>query len=399
MKWQELMTLSIKKESPLTFIFLFFLLLGPKFFTFIDFGILVPGAIIICLVLSYYHIYIQKYFIGWLGILIALFCYSGLMQLANLSFDYQTLLRIFKTGIMFLIVIVYAWHLNRRGYPDISLLKVLLLVIFLNSCLIIIGAFSETAREILIQVTGNTKMFLFRSSGLFSGFDIAGMCSSFGILIAARIYAESRRARYIIISLFLLISVIFTSRASICIAILLFLYHVHLIWRYGNVFTRIFCLFSLFSIFYYLFPFILYAVEFTFKIGVADIPNEFELAFEQVFSANTLAVLKDMYFLPPDDHTLIFGSGAIGPSTDVGYVNDIFRYGLFVTIFLYGFLTLLTVTFAQGRNLKIICYILLFLILSLSFKNEYLFVRGIFPLFMFLIVFSWFQRRDFICLN
>lgn len=259
-----------------------------------------------------------------------------------------------------------------------------------HSIIIILGAVIPDINTILSVISGNEKSPSLRSSGLLAGFDISGMIS-FVALIYFLVFKSSGSIKFVDVFFLsvVFLGCVFTSRVSIffggfivCCVLLNFVRSKELSLIYkllSGLFLVTYTLLFLFCT--------IVIIEFSFELGIIEIPIEVYSELTYVFAANSFETLLSMFFLPDSILNTIFGLGQEVAKTDVGYIINVYRFGFF-GIFL-AIITYCYVVFSaeKGKMRRFLLYFLAVTLL-LNFKNDYIFVRGVLPVYLFFYFYS-----------
>lgn len=367
----------------LAFFFMFFSVFGFKV-GLLDLSLAIPAALLPLIIKSNPKIPRPFFFISIS--LAFLLTYQIAVQLLNNNIDFESPGRVARALISATMLGLFFSRVHRENAEEA--LKLLLLTIVVHAFLIILGALHQPTNELLSMLGGNERSRHLRSSGLFAGFDIAGFSLILGILllIAPLNLLDNFFHRFLTL-IILLAGSAFTSRVSMAICLILFF--VFLITFILNSRSRFAVRATVFAI---SFPIVLllaywFAVvmEITFSLGILEVSQEEVEFVTSKFAAHTSEELlwASMFFLPESPINVLFGIGVEPGNSDVGYVREIFRYGLIglilsVTIhFLFIFLC-----YRKSSRFYFFGYLPLIVILFLTLKNNYILVRGAFPAFM-----------------
>ena len=371
------------------FIIFFSLLFGPKY-NLIDTSIILPiifypltGRAYYKLPRIYYKIFIM---------VIVLTAYQLIIQLLTENFDFESVGRLIRA---ILTIIITGFIFGSCSESDkIIFFKILIYAIVLHAILIIIAANFYQINKVLSLISGNYANKEHRTSGLLAGFDIAGYLS---ILCMAMILVDIHQSnsyvtRYIFM-LILLLSCYYTSRISAVIGIsIFFIFTVQFIKNSTiSLFYRFFIGVFVSFILYRLIFLIMLTLDVTLSLGLFDVDDS---VYHDILS--THAAVNDetywtsMVIYPKSDFELLFGTGADFSESDIGYIKGIHRYGLLglvFSIFIYLYFVIKNMSnqpslFSAQSKLTIFIFILT---LTLTFKNNYIFVRGAFPAFLIII--------------
>lgn len=301
-----------------------------------------------------------------------LFCYQTLLQITNNNFDLANLFRLVR-AILTIIIVLLIIDL----FPDKeSSLNVIINCIVFHSGMITVSAIFPDINKLFSILSGNEKNPILRSSGLLAGFDIAGLVCFMGMVILYFTQNNYRVKGKAIKYTALIIGSLFTSRVSL---VLTFLFTAFIIFNKVAKIKRFYFKVVIYSIITPILLLSVFSILYVALVSIGMLSNPTISAFFiNSYSSNSGQVLSSMFFLPPSENTLIFGTGIETYNSDVGYVKDIFRFGIFGTI--VSFIVYILVVAKSSFNKWIV--FLLFVTLILNFKNSYFFVRSILPLFL-----------------
>lgn len=361
---------SFYRNNLLLFIVIFFLVFGFKI-SFIDLSILIPACVLLTLS-TLKRVYLSKDYLLIISIVMLLFCYQTLLQITNNNFDLANLFRLVR-AILTIIIVLLIIDL----FPDKeSSLNVIINCIVFHSGMITVSAIFPDINKLFSILSGNEKNPILRSSGLLAGFDIAGLVCFMGMVILYFTQNNYRVKGKAIKYTALIIGSLFTSRVSL---VLTFLFTAFIIFNKVAKIKRFYFKVVIYSIITPILLLSVFSILYVALVSIGMLSNPTISAFFiNSYSSNSGQVLSSMFFLPPSENTLIFGTGIETYNSDVGYVKDIFRFGIFGTI--VSFIVYILVVAKSSFNKWIV--FLLFVTLILNFKNSYFFVRSILPLFL-----------------
>lgn len=372
----------------ITFLFFFSVIFFPKV-SGVDLAILLPVAICFLIITINSTLKIHKYLFFFLLLMLFVIIYQLIIiNLVN-GDDFQPLARLIRAFLQSLVICFFissCVHANGNTFNYAEYIYVCLII---HAILILIGGVSSDFNAILSEISGNNKVKDFKASGLLAGFDIAGLVNVIGILYFIFFKVEQRITFPSFLALtVLMVSSLFTSRVSLLLCGLFFCYALYLIIRSRNsdlslkLLSLVLLVFS-FSAFVYVF---LVLVSFTFNMDLVSMSADLRYDLTLVFAEDSFRVLQNMYFLPSDSIYLLFGQAEEVAGSDVGYIKNIFRVGLFglilITISHVYFYILLKEK--KQKNFVLLIVLILF---ALNFKNDYMYVRSIFPM---LVCFSFY---------
>jgi len=370
----------------LLIIYTFFIIFGMKI-GYLDLSVFVPLVILPFLMLNK-KIYIPVWVIYVMIGIILLNIILLFSQISNNNFNFDDNLRLLRAVLVVPIIIFVFNNISTN-----NILNIVFYSILLHCLLIIIAANHDGINAIFSVVSGNDKVALGRSSGLLAGFDIAGFLSLIAISMLIFDLVSFPPILRIIFFIFIFISISYTSRVSMIVALLLsFVFGIRLIFynRYGILLKILLSLLALCFVTYYSVNYIK-ILDVTFNVGLFDISQEelTDIARIHAVQQEGSFLWADMFILPDTLGEIIFGNGADQILSDVGYVKEIFRYGvvgLFTSILVHYYIIISVVRSSRYRsgggkyfNFSVI---LLILILLLNFKNNYFFTRGVWPFYI-----------------
>jgi hypothetical protein len=373
----------------LLFIYIFFIVLGPKF-GFVDLSLIVPA----CLFPFLFKLktFAPRGFLIFALMILILLCYQFVVQIFNQNFDFDALgrlirafLMVFLTGLLFSAKFESSWD---------YCIRVFVCVVAVHSLIIIAGAVFPSVGQVTSIMLETDRQRAFRSPGLMAGYDIAGMLTIFGLLLVVSLRGvfRSKLLVYLLVATFLS-ACAFASRVSLALALL-----ICIVWVIRLVFERntsilvktpavLASVAALLFAAYYL----LLVLSVTFSINLVAHGTDATSSVVSRFATQDSSTFlwSKMFFLPDTSASLIFGTGSEPGTSDVGYVREIFRYGIVGLLFavlahilflLQGRANYRHDSQREGAFFVVTCCFLLMLIFSL--KNNYIFVRGIFPAFL-----------------
>lgn len=378
---------SSKVNFFLTFIFLFFLIFGWKV-KYFDLAVFVPFMLLPFVVK---RVSVSFSFFVFFLLLSVLFVYQMSVQVFNNSFDVEPVGRILRS--LFVVFIIGFFCSPLDCHDLIKVLRVLIIVIVAHAVFIIITAFSLPLAELISNLSGNERFRWMRSSGLLAGFDIAGFITVVGILLlTSRLSFFSDGIGKFLGVVVLFLSACLASRVTMMLAGILFFLYIGRLVFFGNMGrgSKAFVLFVAVLLCYFVFTWFLKVLDVTFSLGFVDVSSSEVEVITSIFSAQKEEdfLWAYMFFLPDSLLGVFLGVGSEPGNSDVGYVREIFRYGLVGLFFvIVAHLLFLLFCFSSKRKYSSslefkLAFIFLFFILVLTFKNNYLLVRGIFPCFV-----------------
>jgi hypothetical protein len=353
-------------------LFVIFVFYGPKIY-FLDTSILVPLILLIYkAVAKKNNPKINMCSISVLFFIFILIIYQLILALFVSSNELIPILRNIRAFISVFLISSYV----SLAFFDIS--KALLKACILHSIILIFFTFTPELSGVVNDFLGYKDTRFLRSTGLVAGYDMAGLIALTGLLILA--FDDALKKTYFLFALILLAACLFSSRLTMVIGGLIFIYMALKITKVNNLgfFSKV----VLFSISLPISSLVIF-VAFNAVLFSFGYDSFFEKeSFERVYAAGTADRLETMYFLPKDENELIFGLG-IKPESDVGYVREIYKYGivgLFFVIITYIFILITTLkSFEMAKKTALTVLFLLFLIFILSFKNNYFLTRVSLP--------------------
>ena len=384
------------------FLFTLSFLFGPKI-AFVDLSILMPISILLLLGKTSLALKYSKKILLAAGLIALLLVYQAIIQVLYQVNELEPLLRLIRAA---LVCVVAAMVVGESSFSSKQLINALFYSLLFHAILIDIAAMIDPLNELLSIVSGNDRWKPLRSSGLLAGFDIAGLLCIIGaLMLALKIFdCKSNLALYFYFFIFALAG-FFTSRVSIALFSILIVLatFIKLFKSNLNVYLKYFIFSAIFTFFSYItYYYLLPIIEVTFSLGLIDVSDEllFQIISRHAVQTDSQFLWSDMFFLPGTISGILFGIGVDALNSDVGYIKDIFRYGLLGTIFSYiVYYYLYKMSVARFRIFKSSNYLIFVnMIFSLSFilslKNSYFFTRGIFPIIILLVCISLIDFQD-----
>ncbi len=289
-------------------------------------------------------------------------------------------------------------YLYKNKYDFYGILKVIYFSIILHSIIIIIQFFNIDFRDFIYSFTTtgefrSTFEYEFRMGGLSggSGGAVLSTVQSLGIILLPFLLFYSKfyfsKILFLFSSITILLSIILTGRSGIYCIIIFLPMSLYLIHGFFKTFQLSLIIFSI-TIFSFLF-----INQLLQNLGLTEFYNSFYRTFDSFISLSetgkfeneTVSVLKD-YILFPDPTTFLFGSNDAllnsdvdrNLDSDIGYVRNIFSFGIFgFILYILPFIYLLVYSI---KKIKFsiphkVLFILLVIMAFFHAKESFLYVR------------------------
>jgi len=378
-------------SNVMCFIFVLFFLFGTKI-AYLDLSIIVPPFFFLLVSRDLFKA--NKHVLLVAFLIVILMLYQTTLQLAFQTFDLDSLLRLFRAAI---VCILGAVIVGSLPFSSSQLLMSIFYSLLFQAVLIDVAACIEPLNNLLSFLSGNDRVMPFRASGLLAGFDIAGLfCVIGSLMLTLRIYRPKYDLMLLIFFTIFGLGSFFTSRVSMVLFVLVFISaNFLMLLNYKvNFFYKLF-IFTVLSllIIWITLKYMVPIITTTFSLGVVDVDDDLLLEIVSRFSTqpNDHFLWSDMFFLPDSVFGFVFGVGTDAPTSDVGYIKDIFRYGLVGVVYSFAIYFYIYGLACGKLKLYRINYYLSFLtvIFTLAFlltlKNNYFYTRGIFPFIVLII--------------
>lgn len=377
------------------YIYIFFLLFGPKIGGYVDTSVIASLiTIVIFLQPDGFVLRVEGVFKRSIPLLIGIIGYSLIVSVVNTNFDITYYGRLIRTIFSLVGISVFV---KKSELTTDELKDCLINVLLLHALTVIITATVYVeGQQILKSFTGYDKHIRqYRSTGLMAGFDMAGLICNLGIVL---LFTKQRTniLKYIIF----VVAVIYTSRFSIvslCIVLLLFV----IIMRNDladNVVMKGVCIGTL--VFVGTFVIILLlsttsnVISSTWDIS-SYFPrvSQFVETIEDAYSETDASAAWDKYFnFSVGSFQFIFGKGVYGGG-DPGYVKIINAVGVVGLIMIlawhWNMFRELLVRDSENRRLNRTRIFLLIclgcVLIGLNFKNCYFFTGTFFEIMVFIL--------------
>lgn len=269
-------------------------------------------------------------------------------------------------------------------------IDILIAVLMINAVVIILSIIVPEIKPFLAGMYGFDKSFSsLRGFGLTAGYDSAGYLCVYGMVLSAAAAYYRKKAIYSLYVLVFLSAAVFTSRSTMLFAFavvslvcVVFLYRGK--WSLKFV-SLAFLAVGASVVVYYVLPLIVATLGWGLNTSTTS-------DFTSNFAATDLSAWREtMWVLPIDTASLLFGTGNVIDTSDVGYVELIFMIGivgLFIVMLIYIFMLLATVRLRRlvkrgawnvEPNVKVLLTITLFVVLAMyviNIKNLYFLSRG-----------------------
>lgn len=359
----------------------------------VDLSVLVPCLVLPLIALKKWTI--PSGYVEFVGVISLLCCYQIVVQAMSGASGFEVPARLARAAVSAFVVGVIIGQREREDGPFI--VGILTVALFVHALVIIAAANIESLNEVLGRWSGNDRVREFRASGLVAGFDMAGLFCIVGCLVAMMSPFASRlgAGAACAVTAVHTVACYFSSRVSMAICGAIFL--IQLARTLANKKSSRVGRATLAAIM--VLPVvigsraIIQIFEVTMSLGVVDSdPEQIAQIAARFATQNPDSFLwEDMLFLPKSMVAVIFGNGVDPLQSDVGYVKEIFRYGLvglgaaLVAHARLIYVGLACATHDQRKRARGLVLALAFLMVFLSAKNNYIFVRGFFALFVLII--------------
>lgn len=377
----------------LCYVFVFFAIFGVKLDLF-DLSIIIPGLVLVLIVISSKRFLLNRDLILVAEMIMFLLCYQGIIQAIFSNFEFSSLLRLARATIfcVFLAILI-----GSRLFSTSQLISSIYYSLLLHAGLLSSAAMLPPLNEFLGDVSGNDRVSYLRASGLLAGFDIAGLTCLIGVMMLFMgIYRHRSRVANALATVVFSFACYFTSRVTIALLMVMVFMFLLIYLLKGNaglpkklvVVTLLSSAFG-FAFYKYVFP----IFDITFSLDYLDISREVK---DDIISRNAVQssnefLWSSMFFLPEGAIGKVFGTGSETLFSDVGYVKDVYRYGmvgLIFSFFIYFkiyFLKLGLIRKDRDNRGRAFMWLIFLLTFALSLKNGYFFTRSIFPLTLLLV--------------
>ncbi|HCG9901397.1 TPA: hypothetical protein NJ917_002734 [Vibrio parahaemolyticus] len=223
----------------------------------------------------------------------------------------------------------------------------------------------------------------FRKPGLFAGYPDAGLVSAFSSILALTVYLSNKNTKWLITSLVIGVSVIFTSR----MALLLFIFSLLVIIGIQCTFkVRMKLLFYSLCSFFILHTLISLFIEDELIETVSNFSFELFINFFENGNLSTASsddLISNHFHLPTDLLVFLFGN-SIEPFTspgeyfsDVFYIRTLWGVGFFsLLLYIIVFLTIFIKVFNSSCFYRTVALSTLIMMIIACFKGPYFFSRG-----------------------
>jgi hypothetical protein len=368
------------------FIYLFLLFFSPKI-GLIDLRlILLPVG----LLFSKGSIRVPTALISFIKIIIFIILYSILISFLN-NGDYQEIFRYFRILVSVFLTILF-FSIPRITKSSIN--KVFITVLFMNVLVMFLNLLSPSFNSFIQLIyldEGKELNKINRVIGLSSGYDTSGII----VLITGLYYFYMYKNNNNLILLFLLITTFvisfFISRGTILYVIM---FSIIFGWKslYNLSIKKVIYILSIVLLLSAtIFPYVknIFISSISSDMIDSDIdPNVIE---NQYAKTDPIEMVKSFYIIPKSTFGIFWGeSNAV--EVDSGYIKTLNQTGVFgiiITLISYCLLfSKVNVNKDEKFNFKIILFCILSLMIVANVKNQILFTRGIFEIYLFIIVYK-----------
>ncbi|WP_371375312.1 hypothetical protein [Thalassotalea aquiviva] len=362
----------------MTFLFVFFTIWGFKI-SVLDLSILVP--LIILIIKGHYQIPPKALFLSIIGL--SIIAYQIIIQVVYTNFDFVAVGRLIRALLNLVFIGMFLHNMANNKMKDVY--HCLILVLLCNSILVIVSAFVVDISYYLSFLTGNDRYKLLRSSGLASGFDFAGFGALAGlILVYFNPFKSISFYKQLAFYLLFIVSTLFMSRVSMALGIAIGGWAIASLPFNREVpkALKLIIIITVAPLAYLVIDYFILIVKVTY--GLAEVSN----TIVERYASQSKGALgwEYMFFLPSTLNEIVWGTGQETLESDVGYIKDIFRFGIVGVLVVLIFHILPFIVSEPNKPLKRISICILGLLILLSFKNNYFLARTSFPIFIFTIM-------------
>lgn len=377
----------------LCFVFVFFSIFGVKI-TYIDLAIIAPSSIVILYLMIRRSTKFDRRLLITAGLIGILLIYQTTIQFLYQNFDYLSLLRLFRA---ILSCVLFSIMIGSNLFSRNQILNSVFYSLLLHVILINAAAIFDPLNYFLVTFSGNDRIKPFRASGFLAGFDIAGLLCLLGlVMLLLKTYVPKSSLKLIIFYSAFVFGCFFTSRVSMALVVIFFVFFfISNLFDRNTKFCHKFLFAPILAFFGYIFiaEYFIPIVEVTFSLGAFDVSDALrdEILSRHAAQSTDAFLWSDMLYLPKGFSAIFFGTGIDELASDIGYVKDIFRYGLVglgFSFFVYYYMYCIgrdSLILPSGRRYLSMLRIVFILIFVLTFKNNYFFTRAIFPALLFLV--------------
>lgn len=382
------------KSSIWFFLYIFFLLFGPKIGGYLDTSAL-AGLIIIFLHVAKERTIRIPLKIGWLAACIFLLAFYEVLvgSIYGNVLDITFIGRMIRSCIALISIYIFVedYYLDNKSIIYDSLVGVL----FIHAVFIILSSTLFLSwQELLRPFTAYAAhVRMYRSTGLMAGFDMAGVLCVIGVALVIS-KQKLRAIDYISFAVFST-AAFFTSRFTLVYLGIVLLSYL-LINRKSKEKMLLRVMITIFLAFAALFAIVLFSsttsniIRFTYSLPsslswIANLATKVQLAYAKSDIVTAYSKNNDL----PKSWGLVFGEGVYGGG-DIGYVRIINAIGVIGLIIIIAwhldvFISCYKKTFDdsqknQFKNFMMITF--LFVLVFLNFKNSYFFTGTFFEIFL-----------------
>ncbi len=386
----------------LSFMLVFSSIFGVKV-GYLDFSILLPFLILVFCVAIRHALRFNKGFLVVAALIGILLAYQIAIQLQHSEFDINSLLRLARSII---ICILFSALIASDIFSSRQVIHAVFYSLLVHAILVDAAAIFDPLNYFLSAISENDRVRPMRASGLLAGFDITGLLCLVGLLMVLLgvVKLKTIWTTVLICAIFIL-GCFFTSRVSMAFALVfVFVFGASnlLKSRLSATSKFLFALVAAALSFYLVREYVAPIVEVTFSLGALEIDSEQrdQISSRHATQAADSFLWSRMFYLPADYLNTIFGTGVEELYTDVGYVKDIFRYGILGMLFSMFIYLYLFMVGRQGLrrtsndSLYMLLKVVFLLILILTLKNNYFFTRAVFPLTLLIVCASLMSKNE-----
>jgi hypothetical protein len=375
-------------SSVLLYIVIFFQFFTIKIYSVID----VQISILLFVVLLYSQkrmpILSAKYFTSTM-VLFAFLIYSLAVIFVSDDASYFESARIFR-ALASSILLYLLFEVGRFDFYRVS--KILISIIFIHSVFIALEVLFPDVKIIMKDIVGFGKdLVATRAFGLLGSYDAAGAFLIIGVILCSAMYRFTSENKYIATMLLFWLSGFATGRFFMIIGSIFLIYYM---WRYFFKtrfnFTKIYIALFLSIVGYlaisYALPLLVNAFLFSFDEEALISNTNFD---DTGYYIGTMSVLQGHVILPDSLTGVIFGTGEVLSSGDIGFYKIIYSFGLVGLLFYIAYFYIIYF-FIKNKisksNKVMIVFPILLVLLIYNFKMQTFLSRGFHEILLIIIL-------------
>lgn len=319
-----------------------------------------------------------------------LMVYAAIVMLVNGNNNLFELLRLSRAFLTYLIIYLF---IESGNYSKLEILCSIKVVILIHAIVVILGVLIPETKEFVLPVSQYQSRFLrYRSTGLVSGYDLAGYLCNIGLIIDYFLKKEKSESGLSLTMLLFVVATTFTSRFNmLCMAVMVF-FVLLLELKSNSTISKVI------AIFFGIIGISVVLIFWTLTTNVSpalrvEIIKDFPFL-DKIYNAvmgsytdygiHVNVIKRHLSPMPISMLGRIFGIGLRPSNSDIGYIKSMFSIGMIgilTEIIIYGITCKYIINNQNKKNMYVIIYLIaVFFMFVMESKISFVFASTTFEM-------------------